>query len=100
MLTTGFWPTYKVDEVQTFVVARCSFLLSLKYERQVTLPHELLKCVDTFTRFYESRTSHRKLKWIHTLGTSTVIGRFDPKPIELVCPDSKNTSTFTISYIH
>ena len=51
---------------------------------QVTLPHELLKCVDTFTRFYESRTSHRKLKWIHTLGTSTVIGRFDPKPIELV----------------
>jgi len=64
VLTTGFWPTYKVDEV--------------------TLPHELLKCVDTFTRFYESRTSHRKLKWIHTLGTCTVIGRFEPKPIELV----------------
>mmetsp|Transcript_279 Transcript_279/g.761 ORF Transcript_279/g.761 Transcript_279/m.761 type:complete len:242 (+) Transcript_279:14-739(+) len=64
VLTTGFWPTYKVDEV--------------------ALPLELLKCVDTFTRYYESRTSHRKLKWIHTLGTSVVTGRFDAKPIELV----------------
>jgi hypothetical protein len=54
----------------------------------VSLPPELLKCVDNFTRFYESRTSHRKLKWIHTLGTSTVMGRFDAKPIELVRPAS------------
>jgi len=64
VLTTGFWPTYKVDEV--------------------ALPMELLKCVDTFTRFYESRTSHRKLKWIHNLGTCVVVGRFDAKPIDLV----------------
>ena len=39
VLTTGFWPTYKVDEV--------------------ALPNELVKCVDKFTQFYESRTSHR-----------------------------------------
>eukprot|EP00960_Hanusia_phi_P022722 671639-Hanusia_phi.AAC.1 len=64
VLTTGFWPTYKVDEVN--------------------LPNELVKCVDKFTQFYESRTSHRKLKWIHTLGTCVVLGRFDPKPIDLV----------------
>ena len=64
VLTTGFWPTYKVDEV--------------------ALPNELVKCVDKFTQFYESRTSHRKLKWIHTLGTCNLVGRFDAKPIELV----------------
>ena len=64
VLTTGFWPTYKVDEV--------------------ALPNELVKCVDKFTQFYESRTSHRKLKWIHTLGTCVVVGRFDAKPIDLV----------------
>ena len=64
VLTTGFWPTYKVDEV--------------------ALPAELLRGIDTFTRYYESRTSHRKLKWIHTLGTCVLTGRFDAKPIELV----------------
>jgi len=64
VLTTGFWPTYKVDDV--------------------TLPTELIKCVDKFTQYYESRTSHRKLKWIHTLGTCVLAGKFDTKPIDLV----------------
>ncbi|KAJ1491347.1 hypothetical protein T484DRAFT_1774822, partial [Baffinella frigidus] len=34
----------------------------------VTLPTELIKCVDKFTQYYESRTSHRKLKHVRARG--------------------------------
>lgn len=64
VLTTGFWPTYKSDDI--------------------TLPQELANCVQEFTKFYETRTSHRRLRWVHTLGTATLVGHFDAKKIELV----------------
>jgi len=63
-LTTGFWPSYK------------SFDLNL--------PAEMVKCVEVFKEFYQTKTKHRKLTWIYSLGTCNIIGKFDPKPMELI----------------
>ncbi|PPR94099.1 hypothetical protein GOBAR_AA26572 [Gossypium barbadense] len=46
VLTTGFWPSYK------------SFDLNL--------PAEMVKCVEVFKGFYETKTKHRKLTWIYS----------------------------------
>ncbi|XP_039005744.1 cullin-1-like isoform X1 [Hibiscus syriacus] len=64
VLTTGFWPSYK------------SFDLNL--------PAEMVKCVEVFKGFYETKTKHRKLTWIYSLGTCHISGKFDLKTIELV----------------
>ena len=58
MLTTGFWPTYKSDDLN--------------------LPTEMLQCIETFKAFYDVRTSHRRLRWVHSLGSATVNGPFTP----------------------
>ncbi|PKI46479.1 hypothetical protein CRG98_033122 [Punica granatum] len=64
VLTTGFWPSYK------------SFDLNL--------PAEMVRCVEIFKEFYQTKTSHRKLTWIYSLGTCNLIGKFDQKPVELI----------------
>lgn len=64
VLTTGFWPSYK------------SFDLNL--------PAEMVRCVEVFKEFYQTKTKHRKLTWIYSLGTCNINGKFDPKPMELV----------------
>ncbi|GMP56810.1 hypothetical protein CsSME_00021144 [Camellia sinensis var. sinensis] len=64
VLTTGFWPSYK------------SFDLNL--------PAEMVKCVEVFRDFYQTKTKHRKLTWIYSLGTSNINGKFEPKTMELV----------------
>ncbi|KAG0472152.1 hypothetical protein HPP92_016698 [Vanilla planifolia] len=64
VLTTGFWPSYK------------SFDLNL--------PAEMVKCVEVFKEFYQTKTKHRKLTWIYSLGTCNINGKFDPKTMELV----------------
>jgi cullin 1 len=64
VLTTGFWPSYK------------SFDLNL--------PAEMVKCVEVFKGFYESKTKHRKLTWIYSLGTCNINGKFEAKTIELI----------------
>eukprot|EP00252_Welwitschia_mirabilis_P008862 TRINITY_DN210_c0_g2_i1.p1 TRINITY_DN210_c0_g2~~TRINITY_DN210_c0_g2_i1.p1 ORF type:complete len:745 (-),score=178.44 TRINITY_DN210_c0_g2_i1:429-2663(-) len=64
VLTTGFWPSYK------------SFDLNL--------PSEMVRCVEVFKDFYQTKTKHRKLTWIYSLGTCNLIGKFDPKPMELI----------------
>ncbi|KAK9945524.1 hypothetical protein M0R45_011037 [Rubus argutus] len=64
VLTTGYWPSYK------------SFDLNL--------PEEMVRCVEVFKAFYETKTKHRKLTWIYSLGTCNINGKFEPKPIELV----------------
>lgn len=64
VLTTGFWPSYK------------SFDLNL--------PDEMVKCVGVFKEFYQTKTKHRKLTWIYSLGTCNVNGKFESKPIELI----------------
>mmetsp|Transcript_22229 Transcript_22229/g.71840 ORF Transcript_22229/g.71840 Transcript_22229/m.71840 type:complete len:749 (-) Transcript_22229:395-2641(-) len=58
VLTTGFWPTYKSDDLN--------------------LPKEMLQCIETFKSFYDLRTSHRRLRWVHSLGSATVLGQFRP----------------------
>ncbi|XVF72564.1 hypothetical protein PTKIN_Ptkin12aG0131400 [Pterospermum kingtungense] len=64
VLTTGFWPSYK------------SFDLNL--------PAEMVKCVEVFKGFYETKTKHRKLTWIYSLGTCHINGKFEQKTIELI----------------
>ncbi|PPD81158.1 hypothetical protein GOBAR_DD21906 [Gossypium barbadense] len=64
VLTTGFWPSYKWFDL--------------------SLPSEMVKCVKVFKGFYETKTKHRKLTWIFSLGTSHINGKFEPKPIELI----------------
>merc|ERR1711865_527686 len=59
VLTTGFWPTYKSDDLN--------------------LPKELVQCIETFKGFYDGRTSHRRLRWVHSLGSATMLGKFTPK---------------------
>ncbi|VVA89777.1 unnamed protein product [Arabis nemorensis] len=64
VLTTGFWPSYKTSDLN--------------------LPTEMVKCVEVFKAFYETKTKHRRLVWIYSLGTCHIMGKFDQKPIELL----------------
>ncbi|CAK9229050.1 unnamed protein product [Sphagnum troendelagicum] len=64
VLTTGFWPSYKSSDL--------------------ALPAEMVKCVEVFKEFYQTKTKHRKLTWIYSLGTCNITGKFDAKPIELI----------------
>lgn len=66
---------------------------SYKNSSDINLPREMFECVDAFNLYYGVKTRKRKLRWIYSLGTCHVIGRFDPKPIELVL------STYQV-YIH
>ncbi|GJQ13199.1 hypothetical protein GpartN1_g4990.t1 [Galdieria partita] len=52
VLTTGHWPTYKSDDIY--------------------LPEELSRCLSVFQEYYDSRTSQRKLRWVHSLGVGTL----------------------------
>ncbi|KAH0767967.1 hypothetical protein KY285_003838 [Solanum tuberosum] len=64
VLTTGFWPSYK------------SFDLNL--------PAEMVRCVEVFKEFYQTKKKDRKLTWIYSLGTCNINGNFEPKTVELV----------------
>nr|XP_018682167.1 PREDICTED: cullin-1-like [Musa acuminata subsp. malaccensis] len=63
VLTTGFWPSYKSSDL--------------------TLPDEMVKCIEAYKKFYESSTKNRKLSWIYSLGTCNINAKFDAKSIEL-----------------
>lgn len=63
VLTTGHWPTYKLLEV--------------------TLPTSLVKCTRIFQTFYDSKTSHRRLQWVHSLGSATLRGHFNKQWCDL-----------------
>ncbi|OMO57825.1 hypothetical protein COLO4_35078 [Corchorus olitorius] len=64
VLTTGFWPSYKSSDL--------------------VLPREMVNCVEAFKVYYGTKTKHRKLTWIYSLGTCHLNARFDQKPIELI----------------
>ncbi|KAJ0988374.1 hypothetical protein J5N97_006730 [Dioscorea zingiberensis] len=64
VLTTGPWPSYKT----------CN----------LNLPPEMLRCVQVFKEFYQSRTKRRRLSWVYSLGTCNIIGHFEPKTMELL----------------
>jgi cullin 1 len=57
VLTTGFWPAFKIDNL--------------------IVPTEFQICLDFFKDFYNSRTESRSLKWVHSLGTCQVLGRYE-----------------------
>ncbi|KAK6130494.1 hypothetical protein DH2020_035752 [Rehmannia glutinosa] len=64
VLTTGFWPSYKSSDLN--------------------LPAEMVKCVEVFREFYQTKTKHRKLTWIYSLGTCNINGKFEQKTIEMI----------------
>uniref|UniRef100_A0A9I9DPU7 Cullin family profile domain-containing protein n=1 Tax=Cucumis melo TaxID=3656 RepID=A0A9I9DPU7_CUCME len=43
-----------------------------------------VKCVEVFREFYQTKTKHRKLTWIYSLGTCNISGKFEPKTMELI----------------
>eukprot|EP00181_Compsopogon_caeruleus_P003026 CAMPEP_0184677804 /NCGR_PEP_ID=MMETSP0312-20130426/396_1 /TAXON_ID=31354 /ORGANISM="Compsopogon coeruleus, Strain SAG 36.94" /LENGTH=776 /DNA_ID=CAMNT_0027125917 /DNA_START=44 /DNA_END=2374 /DNA_ORIENTATION=+ len=52
VLTTGYWPTYK--------------------DNNLRLPDELQRCVLLFREFYGTKTSQRILRWVHSLSKGIV----------------------------
>ncbi|URD74651.1 cullin 1 [Musa troglodytarum] len=64
VLTTGFWPSYRTSDLN--------------------LSAEMVRCVEVFREFYQTKTKHRKLTWIYSLGTCNIIGKFESKTIELI----------------
>merc|ERR1719449_238794 len=53
MLTHGYWPTYTSPE-------------------DLAIPPEIQKCVEMFTEYYAEKQTHRKLRWVHTMGKNTL----------------------------
>lgn len=53
VLTRGYWPSYASPE-------------------ELVLPPELIKCMEVFTTFYLTKQTHRKLRWVHTMGKNNV----------------------------
>jgi len=52
VLTTGHWPSYKPLEI--------------------SMPPLMVRCMNLFKTYYDSKTSHRRLQWVHSLGNATV----------------------------
>ena len=57
VLTTGFWPTYKSPEV--------------------SLTEEMATCMQVFREWHEQEHQKRKLTWVHTQGSASVLGTFE-----------------------
>ncbi|KAL9245428.1 hypothetical protein vseg_019086 [Gypsophila vaccaria] len=64
VLTTGFWPSYKSSDL--------------------TLPAEMVKGIEVFKQFYATKTKHRKLTFIYSLGSCHLSAKFGAKTFELV----------------
>ncbi|KAG0470515.1 hypothetical protein HPP92_017215 [Vanilla planifolia] len=75
VLTTGFWRA--INRLISIFLLRC--VLALCFCTSM-----LVKCVEVFKEFYQTKTKHRKLTWIYSLGTCNINGKFDPKTMELV----------------
>lgn len=50
----------------------------------ISLPKEMVKCVEEFKQFYATKTENRKLTLIDTLGSCIVRGYFDARAFDLV----------------
>jgi cullin 1 len=64
VLTTGFWPAFKIDTL--------------------TPPEILSTNMDLFKQYYDHKTQSRVLKWVHSLGTATVLARFKKGPKDIL----------------
>ncbi|KAI9105185.1 hypothetical protein K1719_022714 [Acacia pycnantha] len=69
LLTTRFWPHYK--------------------SLDLNLPAEMTKCVEVFKDFYQTKIKSHKLKWIYSLGTCVISGKFERKTMELMVTTSQ-----------
>lgn len=63
VLTTGHWPTYKLLDV--------------------TLPINFARATRVFKSYYDSKTSHRRLQWVHSLGNVVLKASFKDKVYDL-----------------
>ncbi|CAM9374818.1 unnamed protein product, partial [Heterosigma akashiwo] len=63
VLTTGYWPTYKTLDVR--------------------LPPELVRCTQVFKEYYDRKTSHRRLAWVHSLGNATLRATYGRKAYDV-----------------
>lgn len=64
VLTTGFWPSYPVQDAN--------------------LCMEMQKALGVFHNFYNGRTQHRRLQWIHSLGQATILAKFGGRRHDLI----------------
>eukprot|EP00494_Astrolonche_serrata_P033217 UN33486 len=44
----------------------------------------MVRCVEVFKEFYQTRTKHRKLTWIYSLEICHITAKFEAKTIELI----------------
>jgi cullin 1 len=63
VLQMGHWPQYPIDGLK--------------------LPTALARAVEVYKVFYQSRTSSRRLQWVHSLSSVTMVARLGPpaKPV-------------------
>lgn len=64
VLTTGYWPTYKACDV--------------------VLPPVMQRCTTVFKEFYDNRAQHRRLQWVHILGSATIKATFPRNKVRLL----------------
>jgi len=64
VLTTGFWPSYQVQDAN--------------------LCPEMQKAIQVFHNFYNGRTQHRRLQWIHSLGQATIAAKLNGRRHDLI----------------
>jgi len=64
VLTTGFWPSYTVQDAN--------------------LNPQMNKAIQVFHNFYNGKTQHRRLQWIHSLGQATILGKLNNRRHDLI----------------
>jgi len=64
VLTTGFWPTYQVQDAN--------------------LCPEMQKAIQVFHNYYNGKTQHRRLQWIHSLGQATIAAKLNNRRHDLI----------------
>jgi cullin 1 len=64
VLTTGFWPSYQAHEA--------------------SLCPEMQKAIQVFSNYYNGKTQHRRLQWIHSLGQATIAAKLNGRRHDLI----------------
>ncbi|KDO35014.1 hypothetical protein SPRG_01077 [Saprolegnia parasitica CBS 223.65] len=90
VLTTGHWPSYTPLDI--------------------SLPPQMVRYMSLFKMYYDSKTSHRRLQWVHSLGNATVRATF-PKnkwydlqvttlqAVALLLFNASDTDAFTFEHL-
>eukprot|EP00497_Spongosphaera_streptacantha_P001568 TRINITY_DN2122_c0_g1_i1.p1 TRINITY_DN2122_c0_g1~~TRINITY_DN2122_c0_g1_i1.p1 ORF type:complete len:205 (+),score=23.55 TRINITY_DN2122_c0_g1_i1:632-1246(+) len=67
VLTSSFWPAFDDSA------------------KEMKVPSAFSGAIKAFGKFWELEQQKRNLKWIHSLGTVTLRGSFDAKPVQIQC---------------